>query len=389
MPTVLVLDANQRSALAVTRSLGRSGRYIVYTGDSVPVAIAGASRFSKAYFRYPDPARQPLEFITWINDIVSQHKFDLVIPVTEVTSQLLLMHESSLPHVNIPFSPYERVMQMADKISLVKSAKKSGVRVPESQFYENAEQVSISKQTFPFVIKPALSRIFRGDHWVQTHVRVVRNPNEWQAALAQAPYLYDSPFMIQEFIPGHGKGVFCLYNRGLPVQFFAHQRLREKPPEGGVSVLCQSVPVDTRLRHAAEALLSAVQWHGVAMVEFRVSETGEPYLMEINTRFWGSLQLAVDAGVDFPLMLADAHLQTRQVKGTDYRFNQRLRWLLGDLDSLYIFLKSSHPYSEKIRRILQFFLIQWKNQKHEINRMNDSKPAIVELRQYLKSMIKK
>ena len=37
------------------------------------------------------------------------------------------------------------------------------------------------------------------------------------------------------------------------------------------------------------------------MVEFKHDERdGVPKLMEINGRFWGSLQLAIDAGVDFP-----------------------------------------------------------------------------------------
>ena len=31
-----------------------------------------------------------------------------------------------------------------------------------------------------------------------------------------------------------------------------------------------------------------------------------PYLMEVNGRFWGSLQLAIDAGVDFPALLVAA-----------------------------------------------------------------------------------
>ncbi len=45
------------------------------------------------------------------------------------------------------------------------------------------------------------------------------------------------------------------------------------------------------------------------MVEFKAdARTGTPYLMEINGRFWGSLQLAIDAGVDFPAILVAAAL---------------------------------------------------------------------------------
>ena len=41
------------------------------------------------------------------------------------------------------------------------------------------------------------------------------------------------------------------------------------------------------------------------MVEFKLdARDGVAKLMEINGRFWGSLQLAVDAGVDFPAILS-------------------------------------------------------------------------------------
>jgi predicted ATP-grasp superfamily ATP-dependent carboligase len=54
-------------------------------------------------------------------------------------------------------------------------------------------------------------------------------------------------------------------------------------------------------------LLGQFDWQGVAMVEFKVeANTGTPYLLEVNGRFWGSLQLAIDAGVDFPALLVDA-----------------------------------------------------------------------------------
>ena len=80
---------------------------------------------------------------------------------------------------------------------------------------------------------------------------------------------------------------------------FAHRRLREKPPSGGVSVYRESVAPDPSLVARAAALLAGLGWRGVAMVEMKTdARTGTPYLMEVNGRFWGSLQLAVDAGVD-------------------------------------------------------------------------------------------
>ena len=49
------------------------------------------------------------------------------------------------------------------------------------------------------------------------------------------------PSLIQRRVEGDGQGVFALMNKGKPVALFAHRRLREKPPSGGVSVLRESI----------------------------------------------------------------------------------------------------------------------------------------------------
>ena len=334
LPRVLVLDANQRSALAVTRSLGRAGQFRITTADATTQALAGASRYSQTYLQHPDPGQHPRDFIAWIRNLTEHQHFDLVMPTTEVTSQLLLLCQDELPQVELPFAPYRTVMALSDKISLVELAESLGIDVPTSRMFNNSGELEDVSLSYPFVLKPALSRIYTGEQWIHTRVKVIHDYAELQAELEQSDYLRTTPFMLQSFIPGHGGGVFCLYNKGQPLQFFAHERLREKPPEGGVSVLSRSVPVDQELKATAEKLLGAVDWHGVAMVEFRITPEGKAYLMEVNTRFWGSLQLAIDSGVDFPLMLAKAQLGQSVVSTTDYCTNQRLRWLLGDLDSL-------------------------------------------------------
>ena len=71
------------------------------------------------------------------------------------------------------------------------------------------------------------------------------------------------------------------------------------------------------------------------MVEYkRDLVTGQPYLMEVNGRFWGSLQLAIDAGVDFPLLLAASALGDRITPVTSYRLGVRSRWWWGQVDHL-------------------------------------------------------
>jgi protein-tyrosine-phosphatase len=65
-----------------------------------------------------------------------------------------------------------------------------------------------------------------------------------------------------------------------------------------------STPLTPELLDASVRLLKALDYTGVAMVEFKVDpKTGHWALIEVNGRFWGSLPLALAAGADFPLAL--------------------------------------------------------------------------------------
>jgi predicted ATP-grasp superfamily ATP-dependent carboligase len=382
---ILVLDAAQRSALAVVRSLGQHPELCVITAEATPEALAGTSRYSSQYLKCPSAEHQPNEFVKWLAVQQSEQQFDLVIPVTEITSQLILINKDKLPTIPTPFPAYEQVMQLADKGNLVKLATSLGLQCPQSEYFANSKNFEVEKVEYPCVIKPVQSRLFMKNTWINTSVGIIRSATELQSYLQKNRYLEFSGFMLQEFIPGHGAGIFCLYNQGQPVTFFAHKRLREKPPQGGVSVLSESQPVDDKLKTFAQTLLNAAQWHGVAMVEFRIDQNGTAYLMEINTRFWGSLQLSIDSGVDFPWLLVARQLGLPHDIPNHYTLGRRLRWWLGDLDSLYIYLKSKATVSSKLKR-LGWFLLPNIHTRHEINRLSDFNPAVYEFKRYLSSL---
>ncbi|MEX1058094.1 MAG: ATP-dependent carboxylate-amine ligase, partial [Natronospirillum sp.] len=105
-----------------------------------------------------------------------------------------------------------------------------------------------------------------------------------------------------------------------------------------------------------------------------------------NTRFWGSLQLAIDSGVDFPTLLVEAQLGLPTAPQAHYRVGQRLRWWLGDLDSLYIYLKQPYPWPQKLKRVGDFFAIHLRGQRHEINRWSDLKPSWFEVKEYIRAL---
>ncbi len=336
MGKVLVLDADERAALAVTRSLGSKGVHVV-TADSRDETLAGASRFSAENFSYPSPYVDEDGFVRALCAEIVARNITMVIPVSEVTTRIILCHRDEFGEVFLPIASPEAFELVNDRVRLLDVARKLGVPVPESRLVRTIKDLRRVKGalSYPVVLKPACSRVFLDGEWVRASVRYASSESDIEKVLSATPYLRQAPFLVQEYVPGEGRGVFALYEDGSPWVFFAHRRIRENPPSGGVSVLSESVVMDPELEDYARRLLGHVKWHGVAMVEFKVTDQGRPYLMEINGRFWGSLQLAVSSGVDFPFLLYSMARGEAVEPPASYAVGTRNRWILGDVDHLY------------------------------------------------------
>lgn len=388
---VLVTDGNQRAALAVTRSLGSNGITVI-TADVMARTLSGASKYCLLSEVYSDHG-QVEAFIRSLRRIIEKHDIGVILPITEITMFVLLQYREQFSDVVIPFDSYEKVSLLSDKAALVDLCRKLQIPCPESVCVESGIDALDRNIDFsyPVVLKPYKSRIFSEGKWVSTSVKYAESISELEGLCKHDPVFSAYPFIIQEYIEGYGQGVFLLFNHGRPVASFCHKRLREKPPSGGVSVLCESVDMPPEMERMSIRLLQEVEWHGVAMVEFKVNDTSGPYIMEINTRFWGSLQLAVDAGVDFPYMLyqiAVGEFPASMAK--TYHSGVRLRWLLGDFDRLYLLLRSSkYSFRHKLREVASFFVLCGKGLHYEVNRFGDMRPFIEEVRQYFAEVFRR
>ena len=395
---MIVLDGEQRSALAVTRSLGRIG-VDVFVGAETNPSLAGISRYCRGSFTYPSPTTRSLNFIKCLERIARLYDAFAVFPMTDVTTFEILQNKSRMECVTrIPGVSLEVFERVSDKFCLFREAERIGVAIPKTLFVKDSRKMSNmqSKISFPAVLKPGKSKIREGGRMIEGKVRYADHVED-VLEICNRDEAFRFPFVIQERIEGPGIGVFVLMHRGRTVALFSHRRIREKPPSGGVSVLRESVLPDPVAASAAEKLLCHFGWEGVAMVEFKQDRRdGILRLMEINGRFWGSLQLAVDSGVDFPSLLLKT-LQGKKLEPvTAYRLGTKTRWLLGHLDHLLIrlFRKKSElhlplKYPSRFRCLLQFFNFFDKHTHLEILSSGDRRPFFFELQTYCKELLKK
>jgi protein-tyrosine-phosphatase/predicted ATP-grasp superfamily ATP-dependent carboligase len=300
---ILVLDGDCNAACAIVQSLGRAGYEVWLAAPSIDFP-AFASRYVARAVTYPDPLADKSAFQRWCVAFQREHRFALIVPPSECT--LIPLHEIRDEIDGVALPPPAAVDIAFDKERVRELAVELGIATPESLLLDKLDDPRLDAWLAEgaVVVKAIRSKVWNGATASQPRVGFASS----RAGLERLVREMDCSLQVQRWVPGRGVGVEMLVDRGEIVLSFAHERIHELPLTGGGSSYRRAIEVPKALLEAAAKLMRALAWHGVAMVEFRVSG-GDHWLMEINGRFWGSLPLACFAGVDFPKALAGLLLQ--------------------------------------------------------------------------------
>ena len=342
MSRVLVTDGHWRKTLAAVRSLGKRGVEVT-VGESSRVAASFFSKYCSRRLVYPSVRRHPEAFLAFLHQELRKSNYDLIMPIEEETLLLLARHREEFASVaRLPIPPYEAIVKVRDKGWLLQHASQMRIPIPRTVWVKDMADLRTIKDAIPppWVIKPRVSSGSFGIAYVEYEEDL---PEAYRKVHSQFPFP-----LIQERLPLEGEAFGCsaLLDKGSQVKaLFVHRRLREYPITGGPSTLRESVR-HPRIEELGIRLLQSLKWHGVAMVEFKVDpRDNEPKLMELNPRFWGSLALAIHAGVDFPYLLYKMAMGEEFAPVVDYKVGVRCRWLLpGDI---LHFLQNPHRFHLK------------------------------------------
>lgn len=329
---VLVLDGMWNKSLAAVRSLAKKGLRVT-AGECTRLSTALFSRHCAFRFVHPSPAAAPAAFLDALGNELARGNYDAVFPMEWSTQELLTEPANRAlleRYAKIPYADAALARQLNDKSFVMQQAEAAGIATPRTWHPQSAGEVReiADEVRYPLLIKPRSSSGSRGI------LRVTDSQNlmdEYQ----RVHRLYPLPILQEQISPGGDSfGVCVMMNAQSEVRAsFVYRKLRQYPVQGGPSTLRESIRRDDILESAVKFLRSA-GWQGVAHIEFMIDpKSGVPKLIEVNPRFWGSLALAIEAGVDFPYLLyrmaVDGDIP---VSACDYAEGVRCRWLLpGDL----------------------------------------------------------
>lgn len=386
---ILVLDGESRASLAVVRSLAKLNVEIGVASDN-RWAISAFSNGCDVFFPCPSPKHNRAEYQSWLLNLVTEWQPSCLLPITDLSLSVVCeRYDDYAKLCHLPFPSNETLKTVQDKVALLKIAAELGITVPstiDAQALDTNEIQALRESKAGFVVKPRRADLAPPEVLARKHVQYFSSGEDLLRNFSGNPDL--SNLIIQERISGYGLAVSALFNRGECRATFCHRRILEKPPSGGVSVLSESIsPAEAPVADALK-LLTRLNWHGIAMVEFKRTNSGRLVLMEINPRFWGTTQLAIDCGVDLPRLLIEQELvedgvMVAPVSG-DYQVGQRLRWWLGTVDHLLLRLREQPPPWRELLAYNRLHLFSALGRtRSELLRFSDPLPGIVELRNYL------
>jgi len=344
MSKVLVLDGHHRSALTIARSLGRSSTAEITVGAPARYFPGVLSRHTGDAYIHPPLDEDPDGFVEDLVAHLEASDYDAVMPVSDPTSLVCSKHYSDLEATGtaVGVEQWPTFIRTYDKIRTASLAEDLDVPTPTTRAPDSVDALDdISDIGFPQVVKPRSKSRWTTNEGMSldkvTDANYVTDMESLKATFASmAAQISDSGRypLLQKYVDGEIRDTSVLAEGGEIVSYMQNRRVRTYPRSGGGYTLVESLHSEEMLTYA-ERLVAELNWTGPVNFEY-IYDGDTHVLVEINGRYWGSLALATNCGIDIPF----SHYQQLVGDGADrdaidrgsYRDGVRQRWLLpGDL----------------------------------------------------------
>lgn len=350
---ILVAESDTIGSLATIRSLGRAG-YPVLAAATQRSALGFHSRYCRKSLVQP-PYEDLEAFLGWLDDVRRRESPCLIIP-----------SEGFLLAIRPRFAEFRSLLPVPADEGLVYGA------LSKYDLFQQCQAAGLLDHLPPFLLvdgdsqpSQAALRALGEPLFLKvdaTHAIGIAPGRVFRCETARtAAEKLDSlrqkyrRILVQGYVPGIGVGAFLARWQSKVLAKFMHRRLHEVPHWGGVSSFRESWR-HGEIQADAEARLALLGWQGVGMFEYRWQpESGRFHLMEFNSRFWGSLHLALFAGVDFPRLLADAVLGRPNPPVLDYPSVKCRLTFPREVEYVYSCLKdASLPWLRRLFPLAEF-----------------------------------
>ena len=288
MKVLLVDEGRDRASVAAARALVARG-WAVGSGSATP-SLTARSRATTAWHRIAHTDDGDDAFADGVQEVVSAHGYDAVFPGWESAVVALSARRERLSfplgYGSARRHPHrDRQVEAADRWR-----RRRGCRCPRTVIAtaEGLEQLDGAVVVKPS--SPCASRL----------AAAAFDDREGALDYARRIESQGGQAIAQERLDGRLDAVSLVAGPNGIVSIAQQVAERMWPQPVGITARGRSVRVDPHLRAAIERLLAALEWQGIAQLQFLVPADGVPRLIDFNPRLYGSLPLAVRAGANHP-----------------------------------------------------------------------------------------
>jgi predicted ATP-grasp superfamily ATP-dependent carboligase len=324
---LLIDEGRDRASLVGARALAADGWTV---GCAAGVrSLASRSRACDAFHLLTPLASDPERFCADVAAAMSDGDYEIVFPTWEAATSALSAYRSHLPGC-FPFPEHDVLMRCFDKSRLAEAAQACGIASPLTA---PATPEAIAGWSYPALVKPAshAEGFYRA-----TLVHDAQSARDYAQAIATA----GGRPLIQERIEGSLVAIAFVADRQSQLLTVSQQRAELTWPRGvGVTARGVTEPPDRALIEKVSALVAHLRWWGLAQVQFLRGADGIARVIDFNGRYYGSMALAINAGVNHPAAWARTALEM-PVPQMSQRDGIRYQWLTRDLRASVM---SGHP----------------------------------------------
>lgn len=287
-------------SLSTVRSLGRMGVHTIVASEHERPPSA-SSRYCAETKRVPEPEGDLDGYRDALLDLASREDVGLIVPVREPDVYVLAKYrESFSEHLDTPWPTFEQLLSVHDRVRLFEAAERAGVTVPETALLddiEDWERERIVKGRYAVLTEDTTEDVPEG-RFESPPKTLFLDPGRRPDVDAIVERMGHVP-IAQSYVDGTEFCFRALRHDGEAVVTSQKRLIRGYKYSRGPSVYHEAVDIPA-LETAGLALLSELEWEGIASVGFIRDSSGAFNLLEINPRIPSSLPVDIHAGVDYP-----------------------------------------------------------------------------------------
>ncbi|MEN3324167.1 ATP-grasp domain-containing protein [Mariniflexile soesokkakense] len=293
--SILIPEVDSNLLLFVINCLSQIKEFKLFVIVNKPFEEIKYSRNISHYTYYPKFSDET-KWLSSIEKEVNEHNIDIVMPINEYGIQTLIKHKNNISYASklVLLPSIESFIISNNKGLLWKHMITYKIPCPDTFLYNKNEFHSENLLEYPLLIKPLEG--FGGGEGIH----IFKNKEELNNYYSSNKNKY--PYLIQNYIDGYDIDCSVLCENGEVISYTIQKGIlfgeHAFAPKAGLEFL-----YEPDLLEVVKDLMKTLNWSGVAHIDLRFDNKDKKFkVIEINPRFWRSVEASEIAGVNFPYL---------------------------------------------------------------------------------------